>query len=354
MPGVNVEKCTGTYVYPHSTTRGKGHINAEPSRRCPQPTQAIQPSRRYPQPSPTIQPSRRYPQPSSTIQPSRRYPQPSPTIQPSRRYPQPSPTIQHSHRQAGGPNILSDIMCGVNVQKCADTEVYPHSSAKEMLPFLAKPSWKHPETASTIQHSHRQAGGPNIKSVQQTSRVADIFWDLSTASNHLHISDDGKTVYKSPYKLFPETLWCFRCSQVMSITSFSSGRHYWQVDAGESPIWKVGMCYTSIDRRGFQSGLGCNNKSWCLEKRKFNEYSFVHDSYQYPLPGGISSNRVRIDLDYEAGRISFYDLCNPIQHLHTFTTTFTEPLHAAMRVGKNSCIRIIGGEYKGKNLYRDW
>ncbi|XP_077330727.1 E3 ubiquitin/ISG15 ligase TRIM25-like [Lithobates pipiens] len=284
MSGVNVEKCPGTHVYPHSTTKGEGHINAEPSRRPPQP-------------SPTIQPSRGPPQPSPTIQPSRGPPQPSPTIQPSRGPPQPPPTIQHSHLQAGG---------------------------------------------------------PNIGAVQQTSGVSgvtDILLDVRTAANDLHISDDRKTAFFTSHQNRPETPERFQCSQVMSSQRFSSGRHYWEVDVGRSGHWRVGMCYPSIERRGGQSRIGDNKKSWSLEERRFmaNRLSVIHDSNETPLPGGVSSRRVGIDLDYEAGRISFYDLCDPIRHLHTFTTTFTEPLHAGVFVGGGGggCrIKICGGNQK--------
>ncbi|XP_073468227.1 LOW QUALITY PROTEIN: E3 ubiquitin/ISG15 ligase TRIM25-like [Aquarana catesbeiana] len=283
MSGVNVEKCPGTHVYPHSTTKGKGHINTEPYRPRPQPSPTVRPSRRPPQPSPTIQPSRRPPQPSPTIQPSRRPPQPSTTIQLSRRPPQPFPTIQHSHLQVGG---------------------------------------------------------PNIGAVQQTSGVSgvtDILLDVRTAGNSLHISDDRKTASSSlSHQNRPETPERFQCYQVMSSQRFSSGRHYWEVDVGGSLIWRVGMCYPSIDRRGDQSLIGYNKKSWCLEGGGGlwdNQYSVIHDSNKTPLPGGVSSRRVGIDLDYEARRISFYDLCDPIRHLHTFTTTFTEPLHAGVYVG---------------------
>ncbi|XP_073469638.1 E3 ubiquitin/ISG15 ligase TRIM25-like [Aquarana catesbeiana] len=312
MSGVNVEKCPDTHVYPHSTTKGKGHINAEPSRRSLQPFPTIQPSRRPPQPSPTIQPSRRPPQPSPTIQPSRRSPQPSPTIQPSRRSPQPSPTIQPSRRP--------------------------------------------PQPSPTIQHSHLQAGGPNIGAVQQTSGVSgvtDILLDVRTAGNYLHISDDRKTVSSSSsHQNLPETPERFQDPQVMSSQRFSSGRHYWEVDVGGSGYWRVGMCYPSIDRRGDQSWIGYNKKSWSLERwGRGNQYSVIHDGNKTPLPGGVSSGRVRIDLDYEAGRISFYDLCDPIRHLHTFTTTFTEPLHAGVYIGGwvggwGGCIQICRGNQK--------
>ncbi|XP_073473030.1 uncharacterized protein [Aquarana catesbeiana] len=178
--------------------------------------------------------------------------------------------------------------------------------------------------------------------------VTDILLDVRTAGNYLHISDDRKTVSESSsHQNHPETPERFQDYQVMSSQRFSSGRHYWEVDVGGSGWWRVGMCYPSIERRGDQSRIGWNKKSWGLQ-RWDNQYSVRHDSNKTPLPGDVSSRRVRIDLDYEAGRISFYDLCDPIRHLHTFTTTFTEPLHAGVCVwgGRGGCIKICGGNEK--------
>ncbi|XP_040187822.1 E3 ubiquitin/ISG15 ligase TRIM25-like [Rana temporaria] len=178
--------------------------------------------------------------------------------------------------------------------------------------------------------------------IQQVSGVTDILLDVSTAGYHLQISDDRKTVsrlYKS--QNYPETPERFQCSQVISIQRFSSGRHYWEVDVGGSRIWRVGMCYPSINRRGDQSEIGDNKKSWSLEGWG-NQCSVVHDNNKIPLPSSVSSKRVRIDLDYEAGRISFYDLCDPFRHLHTFTTTFTEPLHAGVCIWSGH-VKILRG-----------
>ncbi|KAM5125838.1 LOW QUALITY PROTEIN: E3 ubiquitin-protein ligase TRIM7-like [Mantella aurantiaca] len=173
--------------------------------------------------------------------------------------------------------------------------------------------------------------------------AADILLDVNTADNNLHISDDRKTVSWSDIKQNrPETPERFQYwPQVLSSRRFSSGRHYWEVDVGGSDNWIVGMCYPSIDRRGGKSGIGYNKKSWGLF-RNSNQYWMRHDNKEIPLPANISSNRVRIYLDYEAGRISFYDLCDPIRHLHTFTTTFTEPLHAVLWV-RRGYIKICGG-----------
>ncbi|CAI9611286.1 unnamed protein product, partial [Staurois parvus] len=165
---------------------------------------------------------------------------------------------------------LSDIMSGVNVQKCTGTHVSPHSTTKGKGPINGPPSRADPQPSPTIQHSHRQAGGPNIGAVQQTwgvSGVTDVSLDVRTAGHHLHISGDGKTVSwseKSPN--YPKTLKRFLDEpQVMSTQGFSSGRHYWEVDVGGSGCWIVGVCYPSIDRRGGQSRFGYNKKSWCLK-----------------------------------------------------------------------------------------
>ncbi|XP_040197612.1 E3 ubiquitin-protein ligase TRIM7-like [Rana temporaria] len=159
---------------------------------------------------------------------------------------------------------------------------------------------------------------------------AEIFLDADTAHSRLQISDDRKTASGSPKQNIPETPARFRDhAQVMSSRSFSTGQHYWEVDVGRSYGWRVGMCYPSIDRREQKSKIGYNKKSWGLE-RDNDQYSVIHDSNKIGLPDNISSKRVRIYLDYEAGQISFYSLSHPILHLYTFAAAFTEPLHAVL------------------------
>ncbi|XP_056373614.1 E3 ubiquitin/ISG15 ligase TRIM25-like [Hyla sarda] len=170
---------------------------------------------------------------------------------------------------------------------------------------------------------------------------ADILLDVKTAHNNINISDNLKTATWT--KITQNRPERFQYYQVMSRKGFTSGRHYWDVEGSGSGLWRVGMCYPSIDRRGGRSFIGDNNKSWCL--RRYNsQYSLRHDSKVIRLSDNISTDRViRICLDYEAGQLSFYELCDPIRHLHTFITTFTEPLHAALYV-YNGSLKISGEE----------
>lgn len=62
-----------------------------------------------------------------------------------------------------------------------------------------------------------------------------------------------------------------------------------------------------------------------------------YSNYDFRLEhlSGITIKRFRVYLDYEAGELSFYELCDPIRHLYTLT----EPLHAVLYV-EESCIQI--------------
>ncbi|XP_056373767.1 E3 ubiquitin-protein ligase TRIM41-like [Hyla sarda] len=171
----------------------------------------------------------------------------------------------------------------------------------------------------------------------------DPILDVNTAANNVHIPDDLEIASRTLINQNrPETAERFQENQVMGICSFNSGQHYWDVEISGSGLWRVGMCYPSIDRRGNQSVIGNNKKSWCLcggRQVYNNQCSVIHDGKVILLPHQISSDRFRIYLDYEAGRLSFYELCDPIRHLHTFTTTFTEPLHAALCVYRG-CLKF--------------
>ncbi|XP_068102640.1 E3 ubiquitin-protein ligase TRIM39-like [Hyperolius riggenbachi] len=173
-------------------------------------------------------------------------------------------------------------------------------------------------------------------------KKTDLILDAKTAHDFLKLSNDFKTAVESdrrhhrPYsrKRF------MRVPQVMSCESFSSGRHYWEVVVSDDGDWDVGVSYPSIEREGKGSGLGDNNKSWSF-RRYEGEHSASHDHLHKSLNPQSPCRRLGIYLDYEAGRLSFYQLDNPISHLHTFTATFTEPLHAAFYLDDKAWVKIL-------------
>ncbi|XP_073485091.1 nuclear factor 7, ovary-like [Aquarana catesbeiana] len=163
-------------------------------------------------------------------------------------------------------------------------------------------------------------------------KAVDILLDEDTAHTNVALSYDKKTAINTgPYQLRLDSKERFMdYNQVLGSRSFSSGRHYWEVDLQKSNNWIIGMCYASIDRDGGDSLIGRNDVSWGLG-RKGSKYKAVHDKNETELHDIVPGKRVRVYLDYEAGQISFY-MGAPLRHLHTFTATFTEPLYAVLGV----------------------
>ncbi|XP_075686854.1 E3 ubiquitin/ISG15 ligase TRIM25-like [Rhinoderma darwinii] len=182
-----------------------------------------------------------------------------------------------------------------------------------------------------------------IKRQFSVMEKSDILLDIHTAHNNITISPDLRSAScAATSRRRPNGPKRFHSRQVLSSRSFSSGRHYWEVDVSQAKKWIIGVAGESLERKvnGNESFIGYNEKSWgmliideCFGVRHNNIYKeLVSDS-----PVEV----VGIYLDYEAGRLSFYQLCDPIRHLHTFTASFSEPLYAAMYLFEDSIITIM-------------
>uniref|UniRef100_A0A8C5PLL0 Uncharacterized protein n=1 Tax=Leptobrachium leishanense TaxID=445787 RepID=A0A8C5PLL0_9ANUR len=164
---------------------------------------------------------------------------------------------------------------------------------------------------------------------------SDILLDVDTAANDVYVSGDLKTASMSNENLGrPSRPERFVSRQVFSKNTFVSGRHYWEVEISDTGLCRAGVSYPSVEKNGTSSFLGNNSQSWCLQMLN-GQYVVIHDSEKYTLQTKPSCGRFGIYLDYEVGRLSFFELCDPIRCLHTFTETFTEPLHAAFTLDLN-------------------
>ncbi|XP_044161049.1 E3 ubiquitin/ISG15 ligase TRIM25-like [Bufo gargarizans] len=172
--------------------------------------------------------------------------------------------------------------------------------------------------------------------------VPDILLDEDTAYRHVEISEDLKTATGSKEKQNrPESPGRFLSfPQVLSRCGLSSGRHYWEVEWDQKGRCVIGLSYPSIQREGWRSCNMYNDKSWCLVMSGAVCTAY-HRSVRSPLSVDTTCPRLGVFLDYEAGRLSFYQLCDPIRHLHTFTASFSEPLHVLFWLCPEDSVRII-------------
>uniref|UniRef100_A0A4W3K1Q4 Uncharacterized protein n=1 Tax=Callorhinchus milii TaxID=7868 RepID=A0A4W3K1Q4_CALMI len=195
-----------------------------------------------------------------------------------------------------------------------------------------------PECLTLVAH-HAE---PGVGTVEEEGLQA-ISPDPDTAHFKLVLSDSNRTVSLSQKKQpLPRNLERFDCcQQVICSEGIKCGRSYWEVEiVGDGGVWKVGVCYRSISRKGKSADclLGRNNTSWCLYSL-LGSVLALHDDSDTKLPV-VNVSRVGVFVDFEAGIISFYSVSGrKLCLLHTFREQmFTEPLYPALQVGDFSTI----------------
>ncbi|XP_076849577.1 NACHT, LRR and PYD domains-containing protein 3-like [Brachyhypopomus gauderio] len=177
--------------------------------------------------------------------------------------------------------------------------------------------------------------------------ACELTLDPNTAHTRLSLSEGNRKVTcveeQQTYPDHPERfdVW----PQVMCRESLT-GRCYWEVEcSGDADI---AVTYKGISRKG-DSGdcwFGCNIKSWklrCSNNSYFvcHNKNYTHISAPSSFSAPSSSNRVGVYLDWPAGTLSFYSVSShthTLTHLHTFHSTFTEPLYAGFWVYSDSSV----------------
>ena len=120
-----------------------------------------------------------------------------------------------------------------------------------------------------------------------------------------------------------------------------SGRCYWEAEWSGGGAY-IAVAYKSMERKGgSDSRFGRNDKSWSLECSG-NSYSAFHNNKSTDIPAPSSrSSTVGVYLDWPAGTLSFYSVSSDtLTHLHTFHSTFTEPLYPGFRVYPDSSVSL--------------
>ncbi|XP_027699321.1 E3 ubiquitin-protein ligase TRIM11-like [Vombatus ursinus] len=133
----------------------------------------------------------------------------------------------------------------------------------------------------------------------------DVTLDPDTANPELVLSEDGRSVRRGDVRqALPDSQERFDPGPcVLGRESFTSGRHYWEVEVGERVNWALGVCKENVNRK--ETGeLSAGNGFWILVF--FGNYYYSPDQTFIPLRE--APRRVGIFLDHEAGHISFYSV----------------------------------------------
>ncbi|XP_033996448.1 zinc-binding protein A33-like [Trematomus bernacchii] len=157
-----------------------------------------------------------------------------------------------------------------------------------------------------------------------------VILDPNTANRWLSLSDDLTSVrYGDKDQQLPDNPErCTNYADVLGSEGFSSGKHSWEVEVGDHPSWIIGLTKDSADRKG-KIFVSPKDGIWCLE----------HSSGEYTNGAGetvgVKKNlqRIRVQLDYDMGEVSFYDP-EDMTPIYTYRDTFTEKLFPFFSIGE--------------------
>ncbi|XP_060903494.1 NLR family CARD domain-containing protein 3-like isoform X2 [Labrus mixtus] len=157
--------------------------------------------------------------------------------------------------------------------------------------------------------------------------------DTNTVNHRIQLSDNNrKGTLVEDSVLYPDHPDRFDCPQLLCREGLT-GRCYWEIE------WTGGVdisvSYRGIRRKG-NDEFGRNDQSWslsCYDNGHEVGYSVLHNNMETDItrpsiPSPSTTYRAAVYLDHTAGSLSFYRVSSDtLIHLHTFNTTFTEPLY---------------------------
>ncbi len=166
--------------------------------------------------------------------------------------------------------------------------------------------------------------------MKEKVHFSPVILDPNTASRWLHLSDDLTSVRRGDTKqqLPDNPERCTYYPTVLGSEGFSSGNHSWEVEVGNHPVWLVGLTKESVDRKRERYATP-EYGIWCLS----HDSGKYTDGFSETVTVKKSLQRIRVQLDYDRGKVSFY---NPedMTHICTHRDTFTEKLFPYFEIGE--------------------
>ncbi|XP_038594520.1 tripartite motif-containing protein 35-like [Micropterus salmoides] len=143
-------------------------------------------------------------------------------------------------------------------------------------------------------------------------------------------SDEKQKLPDNPERYDPDT-------GVLGHEGFTSGKHAWDVTVGENTAWVVGVAKESVQKKEKVSSV-LKNGYLCVYF--YHKMYFAGTSPLTRLNLKRNPQKIRVQLDCDKGRVSFYDP-HDNTNIYTFKHSITEKVFPYFWVGCQQCPLMI-------------
>ncbi|KAG8001653.1 NLR family CARD domain-containing protein 3, partial [Nibea albiflora] len=163
----------------------------------------------------------------------------------------------------------------------------------------------------------------------------ELTLDTNTINRKITLSDNSRKMsHVDEDQSYPDHPDRFDYWPQLLCSDGLTSRSYWEVEW--SGRLHIAVTYRGINRKGngYDCLFGRNDQSWSLVCSDTIGYSVWHNNKATYITSSSASgsDRVAVYVDCPAGTLSFYRVCSDtLIHLHTFDTTFTEPIYPGFR-----------------------
>ncbi|XP_077036280.1 E3 ubiquitin-protein ligase TRIM7-like isoform X3 [Agelaius phoeniceus] len=220
-------------------------------------------------------------------------------------------------RDQPGVEFLQDV--GRILSSCEAAKApIPEPVSPELQKSIQSLTWRSQQVVDMVDKFRENLESEIDSGIRERVRL-----DPETANPRLILSRDCKRVWVGPGKQnLPDTPKRFTGSLcVLGTQGFTSGRHYWEVEVGEDGWWSLGVALESVPRKKLLN-LPRSEKLWGLLMDWDGQYSSICMTSEV-LALRENLQRIRVCLDYEMGRVTFYNAKDLTQIL-LLEATFTE------------------------------
>ncbi|XP_071323682.1 NLR family CARD domain-containing protein 3-like isoform X3 [Trachinotus anak] len=211
------------------------------------------------------------------------------------------------------------------------------SGVKLLTAGLEDPHWR----LDTLRVDH---GGPQRLRPGVRKYACELELDTNTVNRKLKLSDNNRKVTRvREDQSYPDHPDRFDPWPQLLCRNGLTGRCYWEVEW--RGVVRISVSYRGIRGKGNSKDcvFGRNDQSWSLICSDYDGYSVCHNNRETSISSSSVSHRVAVYVDCPAGSLSFYRVSSDsLIHLHTFNTTFTQPLYPGFRILPGSSVSLCG------------